>query len=77
MCIRDRSIPTNLDHKSNPFTVRLITYSCNPFDPFFLHQANDVLVHLGFIDHIRELSDNNPFTATLGYFNLCTRTKNN
>ena len=72
-----RGVAFNLDYKANAFTVGLITYGCNALKAFFLNQANNMLMDLSFIDHVRKFRYNNPFATRLSGFNLCTRTKNN
>ena len=72
-----RRVAFNLDYKANAFTIGLITYGCNALNSFFLNQANNMLMYLGFINHIREFRYNNTLTTRLSGFNLCTRTKDN
>ena len=72
-----RCISTNLDDKTNSFTVGLITNSCDTINSFFLHQTNDVLMDLGLINHVWKLGYDNSLTAIFHLFDFSARTKNN
>ena len=72
-----RSITTNLNDKTDPFTVGLITNSCDTVNALFLHQTNNMLMNLGLINHVWKLGDDNSLTAIFHLFNFSARTKNN
>ena len=72
-----RGITTNLNYKTNSFTVGLITNSCDAINAFFLHQTNNVLMDLGLINHVWKLGYDNSLTAIFHLFDFSARTKNN
>ena len=72
-----RGITTNLNDKTNSFTVGLITNSCNTVNAFFLHKTNDVLMDLCLINHVWKLGYDNSLTAIFHLFDFSARTKNN
>ena len=72
-----RGITANLNDKTDPFTIGLITNSCDTVNAFFLHKTNDVLMNLSLINHVRKLSYDNSLTAIFHLFDFSARTKNN
>ena len=72
-----RGITANLNDKTNSFTVRLITNSCDAINAFFLHQTNNVLMDLSLINHVWKLGYDNSLTAIFHLFDFSARTKNN
>ena len=72
-----RGVTTNLNDKTNPFTIGLITNGCDTVNAFFLHQTNNMLVNLSLINHVRELGYDNSLAAIFHLFDFSARTKNN
>ena len=72
-----RGITTNLNDKTDTFTVGLITNSCDTVNAFFLHQTNNMLMNLSLINHVWKLSYDNSLTAIFHLFDFSARTKDN
>ena len=72
-----RGITTYLNDKTDPFTVGLITNSCDTVNAFFLHQTNNMLMDFSLINHVRKLGYDNSLTTIFHLFDFSARTKNN
>ena len=74
---RSTGIAADINDNPHPITIGFITQGDNAVDFLFMDQIGNPFHHLGFVDHVRNFGNNDPFAPGLFSLNVDFTTQHN